>query len=126
MMMKKLLVGIVILLFILQVNAQQKRYVTIQFAAAIDTPRTVYNSSTRTYQLTTPDTLLNHIFNKYAINIYGKKYPTVYMEPHPKAAALDRVFNINVTNIDSLYSDMVKLSQFYSFGILYSGYFANL
>jgi hypothetical protein len=89
-----------LLLLLAQVVNAQKKYLLIQFSDSTSLIRNDFLPETSAYNITTTDASLNNTLNKYAITTFKKEYPSVHLVKHPKAAALNRVYRIDVADGD--------------------------
>jgi Subtilase family/Secretion system C-terminal sorting domain len=89
-----------LLLLLAQAVKAQKKHLLIQFSDSTSLIRNVFLPETSAYSITTTDASLNNTLNKYAITTFKKEYPSVHLVKHPKAAALNRVYRIDVADED--------------------------
>jgi subtilisin family serine protease len=107
--MKKILLMISILLSFITTKAQQ--YLTVQFASQASVPIAQFDTVSKLFIFNGTDPI-STIFHNYQVTVYNKKYPTVHLENHPKAARLDRVYVLFVSgNISPLYLDLINLQS---------------
>jgi len=105
--MKKIL----FLFFALNVlqKAKSQQGLVIQFSSQGTIPAITFNSSDSTYTVVSNDTGFNNRIASYTIKIFGKMFPTVHIENHSKAEALDRYYLIQtVQNVSTLYNSLVS------------------